>query len=133
MRVAVLDKVTDFLLFLGKLLISGSVGVLAFFFFTRQIPVIQEEVPSLNYYWVPLLTVIFGSYMIAHGFFNVYAMCVDTLFLCFLLDLEKNDGSATRPYYMSSSLRTILNKKNKRPEKKKKRRKQKKEQPNKRH
>ncbi len=31
------------------------VGVLAFFFFTRQIPVIQEEVPSLNYYWVPLL------------------------------------------------------------------------------
>lgn len=30
-------------------------GVLAFFFFTRKIPVIQEEVPSLNYYWVPLL------------------------------------------------------------------------------
>lgn len=28
-------------------------------------------------------TVIFGSYMIAQGFFNVYAMCVDTLFLCF--------------------------------------------------
>lgn len=28
-------------------------------------------------------TVIFGSYLIAHGFFNVYAMCVDTLFLCF--------------------------------------------------
>lgn len=37
-------------------------------------------------------TVIFGSYMIAHGFFNVYAMCVDTLFLCFckytLLNLQ---------------------------------------------
>uniref|UniRef100_A0A3B4DCB9 Choline transporter-like protein n=1 Tax=Pygocentrus nattereri TaxID=42514 RepID=A0A3B4DCB9_PYGNA len=111
-RVAVLDKVTDFLLFLGKLLISGSVGVLAFFFFTRKIPVIQEEVPSLNYYWVPLLTVIFGSYLVAHGFFNVYAMCVDTLFLCFLVDLEKNDGSAARPYFMSSTLRAILNKKN---------------------
>uniref|UniRef100_A0A673MQ79 Choline transporter-like protein n=1 Tax=Sinocyclocheilus rhinocerous TaxID=307959 RepID=A0A673MQ79_9TELE len=65
-------------------------------------------------------TVIFGSYMIAHGFFNVYAMCVDTLFLCFLLDLEKNDGSVSRPYYMGSSLRAILNKKNhKRPEEKK--------------
>lgn len=51
-----------------------------------------------------------------------------------VLDLEKNDGSATRPYYMGSSLRTILNKKNKRPEeKKKKRRKQKEQQPNKRH
>uniref|UniRef100_A0A4W5R030 Choline transporter-like protein n=1 Tax=Hucho hucho TaxID=62062 RepID=A0A4W5R030_9TELE len=109
-RVAVLDKVTDFLLFLGKVLISGSVGVLAFFFFTRKIPVIQEEVPSLNYYWVPLLTVIFGSYLIAHGFFNVYAMCVDTLFLCFLVDLEVNNGSAARPFYMSRTLRRILNK-----------------------
>ncbi|XP_010793741.1 LOW QUALITY PROTEIN: choline transporter-like protein 5-B [Notothenia coriiceps] len=109
-RVAVLDKVTDFLLFLGKLLISGSVGVLAFFFFTRKIPVIQEEVPSLNYYWVPLVTVIFGSYMIAHGFFNVYAMCVDTLFLCFCEDLERNDGSSFRPYYMSPGLHKILRK-----------------------
>ncbi|XP_034003424.1 choline transporter-like protein 5-B isoform X4 [Trematomus bernacchii] len=111
-RVAVLDNVTDFLLFLGKLLISGSVGVLAFFFFTRKIPVIQEEVPSLNYYWVPLVTVIFGSYMIAHGFFNVYAMCVDTLFLCFLWDLEAHDGSPLRPYYMTKSLKKILKKKN---------------------
>uniref|UniRef100_A0A8C5AZV6 Choline transporter-like protein n=1 Tax=Gadus morhua TaxID=8049 RepID=A0A8C5AZV6_GADMO len=106
--VAVLDKVTDFLLFLGKLLISGSVGVLAFFFFTRKIPVIQEEVPSLNYYWVPLLTVIFGSYLVAHGFFNVYAMCVDTLFLCFCEDLERNDGSSARPYFMSPGLHKIL-------------------------
>uniref|UniRef100_A0A7N8XRN7 Choline transporter-like protein n=1 Tax=Mastacembelus armatus TaxID=205130 RepID=A0A7N8XRN7_9TELE len=108
--VAVLDKVTDFLLFLGKLLISGSVGVLAFMFFTKKIPVIQEEVPSLNYYWVPLVTVIFGSYMIAHGFFNVFAMCVDTLFLCFCEDLERNDGSSSRPYYMSPSLHKILRK-----------------------
>nr|XP_020462708.1 choline transporter-like protein 5-B isoform X2 [Monopterus albus] len=109
-RVAVLDKVTDFLLFLGKLLISGCVGVLAFLFFTNKIPVIQVEVPSLNYYWVPVLTVIFGSYMIAHGFFNVYAMCVDTLFLCFLLDLEVNDGSPDRPFYMDTNLMKILNK-----------------------
>ncbi|XP_058890938.1 choline transporter-like protein 5 isoform X3 [Acipenser ruthenus] len=107
-RVAVLDKVTDFLLFLGKVLIAGSVGVLAFFFFTRRIPVIQEEVPSLNYYWVPLLTVIFGSYLIAHGFFSVYAMCVDTLFLCFCEDLERNDGSAAKPYFMSPELHRIL-------------------------
>ncbi len=30
-----------------------------------------------------LQTVLVGSYLIAHGFFSVYAMCVDTLFLCF--------------------------------------------------
>uniref|UniRef100_H9GHB3 Solute carrier family 44 member 5 n=1 Tax=Anolis carolinensis TaxID=28377 RepID=H9GHB3_ANOCA len=111
-RVAVLDKVTDFLLFLGKILVAGGVGVLAFFFFTHRIPIFTHEAPSLNYYWVPLLTVIIGSYLVAHGFFSVYAMCVDTLFLCFLEDLESHDGSPARPYYMSKSLLKILNKKN---------------------
>uniref|UniRef100_G3PE81 Choline transporter-like protein n=1 Tax=Gasterosteus aculeatus aculeatus TaxID=481459 RepID=G3PE81_GASAC len=110
LRVYVLDRVTDFLLFLGKLLITGSVGVIAFFVFTHRIPILQEGVPSLNYTWVPLLTVIFGSYVIAHGFLNVYAMCVDTLFLCFCEDLERNDGSPSRPYYMSPGLHKILRK-----------------------
>uniref|UniRef100_A0A8C3DN68 Choline transporter-like protein n=1 Tax=Corvus moneduloides TaxID=1196302 RepID=A0A8C3DN68_CORMO len=107
-RVAVLDKVTDFLFFLGKLLIVGSVGILAFFFFTQRIKLVQDTAPSLNYYWVPILTVIVGSYLIAHGFFSVYGMCVDTLFLCFCEDLERNDGSPERPYYMSPELSEIL-------------------------
>ncbi|XP_041032960.1 choline transporter-like protein 2 isoform X2 [Carcharodon carcharias] len=110
-RVVVLDKVTDFLLFLGKMLIVGGVGVLGFFFFTNQIIIIEDKAPTLNYYWVPLLTLIVGSYLVAHGFFSVYAMCVDTLFLCFCEDLERNDGSAERPYYTSLELRHILYKK----------------------
>lgn len=109
-RVAVLDRVTDFLLFLGKVLIAGGVGVVAFLFFTREIPVIQEEVPNLNYYWIPLLTVVIGAYLIAHGFFSVYAMCVDTLFLCFCDDLERNDGSSEKPFLMSPELHRILGK-----------------------
>ncbi|KAJ8274300.1 hypothetical protein COCON_G00089250 [Conger conger] len=118
-RVAVLDKVTDFLLFLGKVLIAASVGVLAFFFFTRKIPLVQQEVPELNYYWVPLLTVIFGSYLIAHGFFSVYAMCVDTLFLCFCEDLERNDGTPEKPFFMSPGLHRILGKNDQSPKKSK--------------
>ncbi|KAG9488472.1 hypothetical protein GDO78_004818 [Eleutherodactylus coqui] len=110
-RVAVLDKVTDFLLFLGKLLVVGCVGILAFFFFTQRIRIIQDTAPTLNYYWVPILTVVIGSYLIAHGFFSVYGMCVDTLFLCFCEDLERNDGSLERPYYMSPELSHILWKK----------------------
>ncbi|KAJ4932233.1 hypothetical protein JOQ06_010658 [Pogonophryne albipinna] len=112
-RVAVLDKVTDFLLFLGKLLIVGLVGIFAFFFFSGRVRAFKDTAPHLHYYWVPILTVVVGSYLIAHGFFSVYAMCVDTLFLCFLEDLERNDGSAERPYLMPENLRKILNKKNK--------------------
>ncbi|XP_010743276.1 choline transporter-like protein 2 isoform X2 [Larimichthys crocea] len=107
-RVAVLDKVTDFLLFLGKLLIVGLVGIFAFFFFSGRVKAFENTAPNLHYYWVPILTVVVGSYLIAHGFFSVYAMCVDTLFLCFCEDLERNDGSAERPYYMSSTLHEIL-------------------------
>ncbi|KAM7418615.1 hypothetical protein PAMA_015969 [Pampus argenteus] len=114
-RVAVLDKVTDFLLFLGKLLIVGIVGIFSFFFFSGRIKAVEQATPSLNYYWVPILTVVVGSYLIAHGFFSVYAMCVDTLFLCFLEDLERNDGTTERPYFMSQSLLTLLKKSNEEP------------------
>ncbi|XP_059416918.1 choline transporter-like protein 2 isoform X2 [Carassius carassius] len=107
-RVVVLDKVTDFILFLGKLLIVGLVGIFAFFFFSGHTDAFKGAAPSLHYYWVPILTVLVGTYFIAHGFFSVYAMCVDTLFLCFCEDLERNDGSAARPYHMTTELRDIL-------------------------
>nr|XP_035954905.1 choline transporter-like protein 5 isoform X3 [Halichoerus grypus] len=109
LKVAVMDKVTDFVLILGKILVAGCIGVLAFLLFTHRLPMMIEGPTSLNYYWVPLLTVIIGSYLVAHGFFSVYAMCIDTIFICFLEDIERNDGSAERPYYMSQSLLKILN------------------------
>uniref|UniRef100_A0A8C2XFI2 Choline transporter-like protein n=1 Tax=Cyclopterus lumpus TaxID=8103 RepID=A0A8C2XFI2_CYCLU len=114
-RVVVLDKVTDLLLFFGKLLVVAGVGILSFFFFSGRIllPGHTFRSETLNYYWMPIITVVFGSYLIAHGFFSVYNMCVDTLFLCFLEDLERNDGSLQKPYFMSKNLMKILNKSNK--------------------
>ncbi|PNJ03431.1 SLC44A4 isoform 6 [Pongo abelii] len=124
-RVVVLDKVTDLLLFFGKLLVVGGVGVLSFFFFSGRIPGLDKDFksPHLNYYWLPIMTSILGAYVIASGFFSVFGMCVDTLFLCFLEDLERNDGSLDRPYYMSKSLLKILGKKNEAPPDNKKRKK----------
>uniref|UniRef100_A0A672TAX2 Choline transporter-like protein n=1 Tax=Sinocyclocheilus grahami TaxID=75366 RepID=A0A672TAX2_SINGR len=110
-RVAVLDKVTDFLLFLGKLLVVGIVGICSFFFFTGKIKIFYQSNCN-NYISLHLQTVVFGAYLIAHGFFSVYAMCVDTLFLCFLEDLERNDGTADRPYFMPERLLSILKKSN---------------------
>ncbi|KAG8507897.1 Choline transporter-like protein 5, partial [Galemys pyrenaicus] len=124
LKVAVVDKLTDFVLLLGKILVAGCIGTLAFFLFTQRIPVIVEGPTTLNYYWVPLLTVILGSYLIAHGFFSVYAMCIETIFLCFckflvynseqeaLEDVERNEGTTERPYYMSQTLLKILNDQN---------------------
>uniref|UniRef100_A0A673XEU3 Choline transporter-like protein n=1 Tax=Salmo trutta TaxID=8032 RepID=A0A673XEU3_SALTR len=87
-------------------------GVLAFFFFSGQIrlPGDTFQAEMLNYYWVPILTVMAGAYLIAQGFFSVYSMCIDTLFICFLEDLERNDGTMQKPYYMSRNLMRILRK-----------------------
>ena len=40
--------------------------------------------------------------------FSVYTTAVDTIFLCYLEDLERNDGSPSRPYIMSRDLRLTL-------------------------
>uniref|UniRef100_A0A8C5L126 Choline transporter-like protein n=1 Tax=Jaculus jaculus TaxID=51337 RepID=A0A8C5L126_JACJA len=125
LRVVVLDKVTDLLLFFGKLLVVGGVGVLSFFFFSGRIKGLDKDFDNspLNYYWLPIMTSILGAYVIASGFFGVFGMCVDTLFLCFLEDLERNDGSLERPYYMSKALLKILGKRNEAPPGNKKRKK----------
>merc|ERR1711928_63231 len=100
-RVVVLDSVVDFLLFLGKIVIVLITGTVSYLAFSGQIPDIADEVPSLNFFYTPVIFIVLGSYFIASSFFSVYAMAVDALFLSFLEDLERNDGSAERPYYMS--------------------------------
>lgn len=95
-RVATINTVGDFLLFLGKVLIvscTAFAGVLA-----------------LNYQrdytvWVvPLLIVCLFSYLVAHCFLSVFENVVDVLFLCFAVDTKYNDGSSGRPYYMDKAL-----------------------------
>lgn len=105
LRVVVLDKVTDFVLFLGQLTITAGLGIGSFYWFERQ--------ENLNYYLAPVIIIVVGAYMVASAFFSVYNMAIDTVFLSFLEDSERNDGSPEKPYYMNKSLRKILGKKNK--------------------
>ena len=60
--------------------------------------------------FTPIVLIVIGTYFITSSFFNVYAMAVDTLFLCFLEDLERNDGTASRPYFMSVGLQKVVGK-----------------------
>lgn len=108
-RVVVLDKVCDFLLFLGKMVITIGIGVLSYMVFAGHITEFGK-IPALNYFFTPIVFIVVGTYLIASAFFGVYAMAVDTLFLCFLEDLERNDGTPERPYYMSKDLQKILGK-----------------------
>uniref|UniRef100_A0AAR5P590 Choline transporter-like protein n=1 Tax=Dendroctonus ponderosae TaxID=77166 RepID=A0AAR5P590_DENPD len=110
-RVFVLDKVTDFLFFLSKLLVTFGVGAIAYVFFvTDYISFVDNS--EIQYGLAPVVAIMIATYLIATLFFNVYSMAVDTLFLCFLEDSEKNNGK-DRPYYMSRNLMRILGKRNK--------------------
>lgn len=119
-RVAVIDKVTDFIIFVGKLIVTVGMGALAWAFFTDKfattgIAVLQA--PTLNYYWFMIIVVVVATYLIASGFFGTFTMAVDTIFLCFLEDLERNDGSEEKPYFMSKDLMGLMGKKNKKKKK----------------
>jgi len=110
-RVAVLDKVTDFILFLGKLVVVGCVAVLSYYTFSGKLDSslpLEVEAPKLNYYFIPVIIIIFSAYMIATCFFSVFSMAVDTVFLCFLLDLEQNANNPHPQYFMSKNLMKIL-------------------------
>ncbi|XP_050071888.1 choline transporter-like 2 [Anopheles maculipalpis] len=108
LRVIALDKVTGFLFFLSKLLLASGMAAVTYTYFDSDLP----KTP-LNYPFVPAVFVFIGTYIIASIFFSVYSVAVDTLFLCFLEDIERNDGSAERPFFMSKGLQKILGKKQK--------------------
>ena len=52
--------------------------------------------------------IVIGTYVITNSFFGVYSMAVNTLFLCLLEDMERNDGTPDKPYFMSINLQKIL-------------------------
>ncbi|XP_037914056.1 choline transporter-like 2 isoform X4 [Hermetia illucens] len=104
-RVIVVDKVTEFLLFLSKLLLTLGLGT-ATYFYIGTYAANQE----IHYRITPTIIVMIGTYLITTVFFQVYSMAVDTLFLCFLEDSERNDGSPEKPFFMSKQLMKILEK-----------------------
>ncbi|KAF7687009.1 choline transporter-like protein 1 isoform X1 [Silurus meridionalis] len=96
LRVATINSVGDFVLFLGKVLIvscTAFAGVLALNY--------QREYTV----WVlPLIIVCVFAFLVAHCFLSVFEMVVDVLFLCFAIDTKYNDGSPGREYYMDKAL-----------------------------
>jgi choline transporter-like protein 2/4/5 len=108
LRLLVIDKVCDFLIFLGKLCVTAAIGILAFFFFTHRIAQAEKYVPELHYYIVPLLLIVIGTYIIATCFFSVYSMAVDTLFLCAIQDLQLQESNKDHLLMMPKGLKKVF-------------------------
>ncbi|XP_065371947.1 choline transporter-like 2 [Calliphora vicina] len=112
LRVYAVDKVSDFLFFLSKLLVTGCTSLTTYYALNAF-----PEVAGIHYPVVPVVLVAIIAYVMAHFIFSTYSMAVDTLFFCFLEDSTENDGSAENPFYMSKELNKLLGKSKIKPKK----------------
>ncbi|KAK9299426.1 hypothetical protein QLX08_007543 [Tetragonisca angustula] len=95
LRVAAINSVGDFVLFLGKVMVVTLTVV-------SGIYLIQKK-EGLHYPWIPIALAGVFAFLVAHCFISIYEMIIDTIFICFCEDCEKNDG-INRPYFMSRGL-----------------------------
>ncbi|NXT61866.1 CTL1 protein, partial [Chaetops frenatus] len=96
LRVAAINTVGDFMLFLGKVLIVCSTGLAGIMLLNYQ--------QDYTIWVLPLIIVCLFAFLVAHCFLSTYEMVVDVLFLCFAIDTKYNDGSPGREFYMDKVL-----------------------------
>lgn len=48
----------------------------------------------------------------SHSFLSVFEVTLDAMFLCFAIDMETNDGSAEKPYFVDQELLMFVNQSN---------------------
>ncbi|XP_018417879.1 PREDICTED: choline transporter-like protein 3 [Nanorana parkeri] len=97
-----------FLVFLGKVFVVCFTvfGGLMAFNYHRELRV-----------WViPLLLVAFFAYLVAHSFLSLFESVVHSLLLCYAIDIETNDGSSEKPYFMDQELMTLIHQSSSDPE-----------------
>ncbi|KAG7277957.1 hypothetical protein CRUP_022127 [Coryphaenoides rupestris] len=78
LRVAAINAVGDFVLFLGK--------------------------RDFAEWLLPLIIVCLFSFLVAHCFLSIFEIVVDVLFLCFAIDTKYNDGTPGKEFYMDKAL-----------------------------
>jgi len=108
-RVVVVNRVSAIILFLGKVLIVLLTTLMALGMSQSKtfLSVSGEDITG-RYWSLTIILIIILSWMIASSFTAVLDMAIDTIFLCFCEDSEKNDGSAEKPYYMPPDLRALM-------------------------
>ncbi|NXQ20328.1 CTL3 protein, partial [Peucedramus taeniatus] len=64
--------------------------------------------------WVVLLLLVgFFAYLMSHSFLSVFEVTADAVFLGFVIDIETNDGTAEKPYFVDQELLTFVSQSNK--------------------
>jgi hypothetical protein len=105
LRVITLNTVTLVILFVCKLFVIAITGIFAYYLIQND----KELKEDLHYRGIIVFFACVIAYFIADLFMNIYDMTIDTIFLCFAEDSERNNGK-DKPYFMSSNLLKFMNK-----------------------
>uniref|UniRef100_A0A8C4DNW1 Choline transporter-like protein n=1 Tax=Dicentrarchus labrax TaxID=13489 RepID=A0A8C4DNW1_DICLA len=96
LRVATINAVGDFVLFLGKILIVTTTAFAGVLLLNYQ----RDYAEWL----LPLIIVCLFSFLVAHCFLSIFEIVVDVLFLCFAIDTKYNDGTPGKEFFMDKAL-----------------------------
>ncbi|KAL3314603.1 hypothetical protein Ciccas_006779 [Cichlidogyrus casuarinus] len=103
-RLSAYNNVTWIILLITKLIITVGTTFLAYLYFNH----IKTNQYLFSYEFVPLLISAIGTYLISNIFLSVYSVAVEALYICVTEDLERNDGTEQKPYFMSRNLMRLL-------------------------
>ena len=87
---------------MAKLLVTSLAVAGVLLYYNYNEPKDPDEID------VALIVTALGTFIIASVFFSVQSVAVNTIFLCFIEDSERNDGTEDRPYYMNDKLKQLL-------------------------
>lgn len=85
LRIVTINTVGDFIIFLGKIIVTASASIFSVYLIRND--------PSVHYLTVPVVFSAICVYLVAHSMLCVYEMVIDTMFLCFVEDVNKNANS----------------------------------------
>ncbi|KAL7301458.1 hypothetical protein TKK_0005898 [Trichogramma kaykai] len=105
MKIVAVDTITDWMFVMAKLFVASMAvfGVSLYYSLT-----LDEETADPEFVGIALLGTAIGVFMIASVFFSVQSVAVKTIFLCFIEDSERNDGTEEKPYFMSNKLMKLI-------------------------
>jgi len=109
-QVGVLNVISAFLFVLGKLMIMSACGFLVFVWIDND-ATYQEGESQLYSFWSPVLLTIILAYAVGAAFMNVLGLAIDTILLCFCVDVGRSGaGTMSKPYFASKSMLKAIGK-----------------------
>ena len=87
---AIVNAVTEVIMFLGKVSVTLLCGYLAYLFLDNLTEFAPGGKRELTGTWVPVLVTMLFAYAVASAFFTVWEVAIDTVMVCFTLDMDES-------------------------------------------